>query len=160
MSVQPVGQIEDRKTDCVEVLPWELLGSLSPSFTATRDRILSIDVEVIIMTVTSTADPVVVKIESNLYCHLQENSRPGLVNAAIVILSMVLLIPLEVWTGIQLYRCRSIRIGEDFRQYLTVYLRIAACTVVAAAAFGVNGRISHIRHPAGLVTQFGSKAPH
>lgn len=56
---------------------------------------IAIDVEVIIMTVTSTADPVVVKIESNLYCHLQENSRPGLVNAAIVILSMVLLIPLE-----------------------------------------------------------------
>ncbi|KAJ3574195.1 hypothetical protein NP233_g1932 [Leucocoprinus birnbaumii] len=99
---------------------------------------IAIDVEVIIMTVTSTADPVVEKIESNLYCHLHENAHPGLVNAAIVILSMVMLIPLEVWTGIQLYRCRSIRVGEDFRQYLTVYLRIAACTIVAAAAFGLS----------------------
>jgi len=99
---------------------------------------IAIDIEVVIVAIQSNADPVVKRIESNLYCHLQDNSVPGLLNAAIVVLSMVLLIPLEVWTGIQLYRSRSIRTGADFRQYLSVYVRIAACTVVASAAFGLS----------------------
>ncbi len=78
----------------------------------------------------------------------------ALANAVIVVLSMALLIPLEgenskkllqsflhsplaiVWTGIQLYRSRAVRADADFRKYLAVYLRMAACTVVACTAFG------------------------
>lgn len=61
--------------------------------------------------VRSEAKPVVERIQSNLYCHLHDNSLPcvsllyivarckpvsrGLMNAAVVILAMVLLIPLE-----------------------------------------------------------------
>ncbi|KAF9445475.1 hypothetical protein P691DRAFT_266471 [Macrolepiota fuliginosa MF-IS2] len=96
---------------------------------------IAIDLEVVIVAVRSNADPVVERIESNLYCHLQDNSVPGMLNAALVVLSMVLLIPLE---GIQLYRSRSIRSGADFRQYLSVYIRIAACTIVASVAFGLS----------------------
>jgi len=60
------------------------------------------------------------------------------VNAGIVVLSMALLIPLEVWTGVQLYKRRTTHADADFRRYLAVYIRMAACTVVACIAFGLS----------------------
>ncbi|KAF9446245.1 hypothetical protein P691DRAFT_761807 [Macrolepiota fuliginosa MF-IS2] len=72
---------------------------------------------------------------SNFYCHL-ENVIPEQVTAAVVIGAMAVLIPLEVWTGLLLYRNWDIfgnLSRRDCRLVLTVYLRLIICTLAAVA---------------------------
>ncbi|KAF9446234.1 hypothetical protein P691DRAFT_708956, partial [Macrolepiota fuliginosa MF-IS2] len=74
---------------------------------------------------------------NNFYCHLK-NLVPVQVTASVCVCAAVILIPLEVWTGFMMYRNWDVfkNLSQtDRRLFLTVYLRLILCTLVAVIGF-------------------------
>ncbi|KAJ3574174.1 hypothetical protein NP233_g1931 [Leucocoprinus birnbaumii] len=101
---------------------------------------LGIILEVVLLVFAGKRLDRVERAGNNFYCHLSDNT-PNLVTASTVITNMVILLPLEVWTGYIMYRNWDIfrRLSRMDRQiFLTVYLRLMICTVAAVIAFAFS----------------------
>ncbi|KAF5359744.1 hypothetical protein D9756_003442 [Leucocoprinus leucothites] len=100
----------------------------------------AIILEVVLLVFPGKRVNLVERAGNNFYCHLG-NGIPNLVSASTVIANMVILLPLEVWTGYMMYRNWDVfrRLSRTDRQiFLTVYLRLMFCTLAAIVAFAFS----------------------
>ncbi|KAF9445476.1 hypothetical protein P691DRAFT_777551 [Macrolepiota fuliginosa MF-IS2] len=114
------------RTFCLAIAPWLVF--------------LMIILEVLLLVFPGKRLHLVDRAANNFYCHL-ENDIPNQVTAAVIIAAMVILIPLEVWTGISMYRNWEVfkRLSRTDRQiFITVYLRLILCTIAAVIAFAFS----------------------
>ncbi|KAL9714062.1 hypothetical protein Ac2012v2_002369 [Leucoagaricus gongylophorus] len=98
---------------------------------------LSVILEVLLLIFPEKRLSLVGRAVNDFYCHL-EDGIPNLVSASIILANAVILLPLEVWTGYVMHRYWDVfrRLTRTDRQiFLTVYLRLFFCTVVAVVAF-------------------------
>ncbi|KAF9452946.1 hypothetical protein P691DRAFT_134132 [Macrolepiota fuliginosa MF-IS2] len=97
---------------------------------------LAIELEVFLLIFLGKQVHLVDRTTNSFYCHLQ-NSIPNQVTSGLVISTMAILVPLEVWTGLVMYRNWDVfkRLSQADRQiFLTVYLRLMLCTFAAVVA--------------------------
>ncbi|KAK7059751.1 hypothetical protein R3P38DRAFT_968914 [Favolaschia claudopus] len=96
---------------------------------------------VFIEAMVSVQDPAVVELEGNLlYCHVS-SLQPTLVSSYIIIITGIIIFPLEIWIAVMLYRnWRLFRSssGPDQQLFLTMFVRVVLFTIISMSGVGLS----------------------